>query len=140
MAQIHTIHIDPPLINSSCPWASDLDQLRELYNCRWTGAVTTRTATLVGFNEDESHKVSDELFCCVTLTYLQILGCFRKGLSIVAQFIWILPSPPVNLPPMDPHHVILDTLFAETETIHHQYHFLVANRTVTHDRPDPRLS
>jgi len=45
------------LINSSCAWASELHELEELYKSVYTGAVTTRTATLNGFTEDSSHTV-----------------------------------------------------------------------------------
>lgn len=36
--------INPPLLNTPCPWCSELDNLRELYHCQYTGAVTTRTS------------------------------------------------------------------------------------------------
>lgn len=58
MVNIGRIVISPPLINSSCAWASELHELKELYNSPYTGAVTTRTATLTGFAEDSSHTVS----------------------------------------------------------------------------------
>jgi dihydroorotate dehydrogenase (fumarate) len=58
MVKIHRIFISPPLINSSCVWASELHELEELYKSPFTGAVTTRTATLTGFAEDSSHTVS----------------------------------------------------------------------------------
>ncbi|KAI0813347.1 hypothetical protein GGR55DRAFT_687636 [Xylaria sp. FL0064] len=49
------LHIDPPLFNSANPWATTLEQLRELYRCASTGAVTTRTALLGdGFPHDEA--------------------------------------------------------------------------------------
>ncbi|KAE9403788.1 FMN-linked oxidoreductase [Gymnopus androsaceus JB14] len=51
MAQIGSIVISPPLINTACAWASDLDQLQALYESPFTGAVTTRTSTLTGYNE-----------------------------------------------------------------------------------------
>ena len=57
MVRIHTIDIVPPIANASCAWASDYEQLRELYECPHTGAVTTRTATLTGFAEDGKHTV-----------------------------------------------------------------------------------
>ncbi|KAF9785880.1 hypothetical protein BJ322DRAFT_1107765 [Thelephora terrestris] len=57
MVDINKIRIEPPIINSSCAWASELAQLEELYNSPHTGAVTTRTATLDGFTEDSSHAV-----------------------------------------------------------------------------------
>ncbi|KAF1837227.1 FMN-linked oxidoreductase [Decorospora gaudefroyi] len=46
--------IDPPLLNSSNPWCTTLDQLQELYNSSHTGAVTTRTSLLKGFLHDSS--------------------------------------------------------------------------------------
>ncbi|KAF8060970.1 hypothetical protein FPV67DRAFT_1423607 [Lyophyllum atratum] len=58
MVKIHTLNVSPPLINSSCAWASDLEQLTELYDSPFTGAVTTRTATLDGFEEGPSHTVA----------------------------------------------------------------------------------
>jgi hypothetical protein len=57
MVKIHRISVSPPLINSSCAWASELHELEDLYNSAYTGAVTTRTATLLGFAEDSTHTV-----------------------------------------------------------------------------------
>ncbi|THH30189.1 hypothetical protein EUX98_g4027 [Antrodiella citrinella] len=57
MVQVHTIHISPPLCNSSCAWASDYAQLQDLYACPYTGAITTRTATLNGFQESDRNTV-----------------------------------------------------------------------------------
>lgn len=57
MVQINSIHITPPLLNSSCAWSSDLAQLKALYDCPYTGAITTRTATLNGYKETDSHTV-----------------------------------------------------------------------------------
>ncbi|KAI1742592.1 hypothetical protein F4680DRAFT_21555 [Xylaria scruposa] len=48
-----SLRIDPPLFNSANPWATTLEQLRDLYHCAATGAVTTRTALLEGFPHDE---------------------------------------------------------------------------------------
>lgn len=44
--------IDPPLLNSANPWCSSLSDLRALYESPHTGAVTTRTSLLQGFNHD----------------------------------------------------------------------------------------
>jgi dihydroorotate dehydrogenase (fumarate) len=46
--------IQPPLLNSANPWCSSLEQLVELYSCPHTGAVTTRTALISGFEHNES--------------------------------------------------------------------------------------
>ena len=57
MVRIHTLNIEPPVVNSSCAWASDYEQLRDLYDSPYTGAVITRTATFNGFSEDASNAV-----------------------------------------------------------------------------------
>ena len=44
--------ITPPLLNTPCPWCSELDNLRELYACEHTGAVTTRTSMLTPYPHD----------------------------------------------------------------------------------------
>ncbi|KAK4180564.1 hypothetical protein QBC36DRAFT_384275 [Triangularia setosa] len=48
------IKINPPLINSANPWASNYKDLEKLYLCPSTGAVTTRTATLLCFKHDDA--------------------------------------------------------------------------------------
>jgi dihydroorotate dehydrogenase (fumarate) len=50
-----SLTITPPLLNSSNPWCTTLEQLQELYDCHHTGAVTTRTSLLNGFPHDSSH-------------------------------------------------------------------------------------
>lgn len=45
--------ISPPLINSSNPWATTLGDLQDLFDCQHTGAVTTRTSLLKGFEHDD---------------------------------------------------------------------------------------
>jgi dihydroorotate dehydrogenase (fumarate) len=49
-----SLNISPPLINSSNPWATTLEDLRNLYACKYTGAVTVRTSTLTGFAHDDA--------------------------------------------------------------------------------------
>lgn len=44
--------INPPLLNTPCPWCSELDNLRALYACEYTGAVTTRTSMLTPYPHD----------------------------------------------------------------------------------------
>ena len=48
------IFFDPPLLNSANPWATTQEGLQALYDCPYTGAVTTRTITLHGFQHDDS--------------------------------------------------------------------------------------
>jgi dihydroorotate dehydrogenase (fumarate) len=57
MGFIQRLVISPPLMNSSSPWASERDQLQEIFDSPYTGAVTTRTATLTGFRETSEHTV-----------------------------------------------------------------------------------
>jgi len=47
--------IDPPLLNTACPWATTDQELRALYSNPSTGAVTIRTSLLKGFPHDDSH-------------------------------------------------------------------------------------
>ncbi|KAL5118314.1 dihydroorotate dehydrogenase [Pleosporales sp. CAS-2024a] len=49
-----SLTISPPLLNSSNPWCTSLEQLQELYDCPYTGAVTTRTSLLNGFPHDST--------------------------------------------------------------------------------------
>lgn len=46
--------IDPPIMNSSSPWASEASQILDLYRCDSTGAVVTRTSMPNGFPENKS--------------------------------------------------------------------------------------
>jgi len=50
----YKLEIYPPLLNSSSPWATTVEDLAELYASEYTGAVTTRTSLLEGFNHDDS--------------------------------------------------------------------------------------
>src|SRR5579862_1586047 len=65
MVRIGSITVDPPLLNSSspyyhfnidadCSFASTKEDLLELYQCPYTGAVTTRTSLIHGFNHDDT--------------------------------------------------------------------------------------
>ncbi|KAI1336547.1 dihydroorotate dehydrogenase [Xylariaceae sp. FL0016] len=47
------IRIVPPLLNSANPWATNFEDLKQLFECHSTGAVTTRTALLTGFPHDQ---------------------------------------------------------------------------------------
>lgn len=71
MVLINTIEINPQLLNSSCAWSSDLAQLTALYESPYTGAITTRSATLEGFKEDVRHTVCIPTDC---LFLMQIAG------------------------------------------------------------------
>ncbi|KAF9260467.1 FMN-linked oxidoreductase [Marasmius fiardii PR-910] len=84
MVKINTIVVQPAVVNSSCAWASDYSQLHALYECAHTGAVTTRTATLDGFKEDESHAVA---FSSSGTTSLNSYGYSPHPLSTYLEWI-----------------------------------------------------
>ncbi|KAI9652690.1 MAG: dihydroorotate dehydrogenase [Bathelium mastoideum] len=46
--------IEPALLNTACAWATTFEDLVELFDCPYTGAITTRTCTLEGFRDDPS--------------------------------------------------------------------------------------
>lgn len=46
--------INPPLLNSSNPWATTFEDLLALYDCPYTGAVTIRTSLIEGFQQHRS--------------------------------------------------------------------------------------
>lgn len=54
MKKATNFQIDPPLLNSATPWATTVEEIRDLYNCPHTGAITIRTSLLDGFNHDSS--------------------------------------------------------------------------------------
>ncbi|CAH0059249.1 unnamed protein product [Clonostachys solani] len=52
-----TLQFHPPLVNSACPWATDLACLKALLESPSTGAVTTRTSLLAGFDhQPQQHR------------------------------------------------------------------------------------
>lgn len=103
MVRVHTIDITPPLINSSCAWASDFSQLRELYDCPHTGAVTTRTATLKGFSEDGRHQVRQCVYLCLSDYITHHPGCVLVGIVIYAELVRLFSAPPRCLPGVGVH-------------------------------------
>lgn len=49
-----SLKFEPPLLNSANPWATSKADLQALYDCRYTGALTTRTSTTDGFDHDDN--------------------------------------------------------------------------------------
>lgn len=47
----NSFRINPPLLNSSNPWATTESDLLALYDCPYTGAVTIRTSLWAGFKQ-----------------------------------------------------------------------------------------
>ena len=97
MVDINRIRIEPPIINASCAWASELAQLEELYNSPYTGAVTTRTATMGGFAEDSSHAVCDLVHPQRPVLTYGCLGGLWEHNGIDLELVWLLASPTVQL-------------------------------------------
>ncbi|TDL28931.1 FMN-linked oxidoreductase [Rickenella mellea] len=85
MAEIHRLKISPPLMNSSSAFSSDSGDLRALYTSPFTGAVTTRTATLNGFTEDPSiHTVA---FSAESISSINSYGYSPHPLS--QYLLWV---------------------------------------------------
>ncbi|KAK7064728.1 DHO-dh domain-containing protein [Favolaschia claudopus] len=84
MVKVGSLNISPPLLNAACAWASDLDQLQALFDCPYTGAVVTRTATIEGFAEDASHTVA---FATSSTTSLNSYGYSPHRLSQYLSWI-----------------------------------------------------
>lgn len=55
-----SLSIHPPLLNSACPWATGLEELRAILISPDTGALTTRTCLIKGF--DHQHANHQYLF------------------------------------------------------------------------------
>ncbi|CAE6509870.1 unnamed protein product [Rhizoctonia solani] len=82
---IRGLQFSIPLLNSSCPWASSLRDLKELYTSAFTGGVTTRTATLKGFPDDPSiHQVA---FSSTSTTSLNSYGYSPFPLSQYLEWV-----------------------------------------------------
>ncbi|KAJ7748479.1 hypothetical protein DFH07DRAFT_888813 [Mycena maculata] len=84
MVKIGSLTISPSLVNASCAWASDLSQLQTLFDSPYTGAVTTRTSTVNGFAEDESHTVA---FASSSISSLNSYGYSPHKLA--QYLVWI---------------------------------------------------
>lgn len=98
MVLLNNIEINPPILNSSCAWSSDLRQLTDLYESRYTGAITTRTATLHGFAEDTTHTVA---FSASGQTTLNSYGYSPHALSNYLDWVQaILLAHPTSTKPV----------------------------------------
>ncbi|KAI0638953.1 hypothetical protein C8Q77DRAFT_1151978 [Trametes polyzona] len=113
MVKIHTLNIEPPVVNASCAWASDYEQLRELYESPYTGAVITRTATFNGFSEDSSNTVA---FARDSVTSLNSYGYSPHPLSKYLDWVYTLLTTPCldGSPPTKP---IVISITASTPTV-----------------------
>lgn len=123
MVRVHTIDIEPPLANASCAWASDLTQLRELYDCPYTGAVTTRTATLKGFGEDASNTVSSPSCSCNGRGATPFAGGIFEVVGLYAQLLRLLAPSTEVVHLLGLHNSYRALPLGEAyQTDHHQHH------------------
>ena len=97
--------IEPPLINSSNPWATTLADLQALFDCPHTGAITTRTSLLAGFQHDDKihqhtffnpsdhstrpHDVQDGK---VSSTYAASLNTLGYSPILLSTYLTFLPK------------------------------------------------
>lgn len=126
MVKIHTINVEPALLNSSCAWASDLVQLQELYDSPYVGAVTTRTATLHGFKETEANTVSELILPIASSD--SHAGCSGFEHNNLHQFIWIFSPSLARLYQMglyNSHNSVAVRLLAY-QTHHYQHYCFLA--------------
>ncbi|RDX43964.1 hypothetical protein OH76DRAFT_1487512 [Lentinus brumalis] len=113
MVRIHTLNVEPPVVNASCAWASDYEQLHELYDSPHTGAVVTRTATFNGFSEDATNTVA---FAKSSVTSLNSYGYSPHPLSKYLDWVYTLLTTPMldGSPPTKP---IIISITASTPTV-----------------------
>ncbi|KAI0367499.1 FMN-linked oxidoreductase [Pilatotrama ljubarskyi] len=113
MVRVHTLHIEPPVVNASCAWASDYEQLRELYDSAYTGAVITRTATFNGFSEDANNTFA---FAKDSITSVNSYGYSPHPLSKYLDWVYTLLTTPCldGSPPTKP---IIISITASTPTV-----------------------
>ena len=90
------LDINPPLLNSANPWATTLEQLRELYACASTGAVTTRTSLVGGFDHQEAvHRYA--FFDPSTHANLKDSGTTNSNDGAIAASLNTLGYSPITL-------------------------------------------
>ncbi|KZT67676.1 FMN-linked oxidoreductase [Daedalea quercina L-15889] len=131
---LNTVTIEPPILNSSCLWASDIEQLHNLYNCPYTGAVTTRTATLHGFKENEIHAV---VFTTDRLSTLNSYGYSPHPLLLYLEWVHeLLTNPPPTAPSQKPF--ILSVTASKADDLAQMVQDIQSFRANLRDRPSTR--
>ncbi|MFA9488637.1 MULTISPECIES: dihydroorotate dehydrogenase [unclassified Mannheimia] len=95
---------NPPLLNTPCPWCSELENLRELYACEYTGAVTTRTSMPQPYPHDWSKN-----------QYVLFDSTAQKTASVNTQDASSLQTASLNTIGLSPNN--LDTTISFVRTI-----------------------
>ncbi|AHG73797.1 Dihydroorotate dehydrogenase [Mannheimia sp. USDA-ARS-USMARC-1261] len=94
---------NPPLLNTPCPWCSELDNLRELYACEYTGAVTTRTSML----EPYPHDWANNQYVLFDSTAQQVAG-------VNVQNATAMQTSSLNTIGLSPNNLIVTKGFVRT--------------------------
>ncbi|KIY45262.1 FMN-linked oxidoreductase [Fistulina hepatica ATCC 64428] len=122
MAHINGFTIDPPLVNTSCAWASEESQLQELYDCPYTGAVTTRTACGIDVADafDQKEGVHGVRSATSINTYGYSPHSLKEYLSYVDKILSAAPNGRVkpfivSLTATSPE--ILDVMISKVQTL-----------------------
>lgn len=128
--------INPPLLNTPCPWCSELDNLRALYACEYTGAVTTRTSMLEPYPHDwaknqyvlfdstaqKAASVNTQDATAAQTASLNTIGLSPNNLTITKGFIRTI-SDELTAPSCKP---FLVSVFGSPEEVGECYEQLVA--------------
>ncbi|RDB29173.1 putative dihydroorotate dehydrogenase A (fumarate) [Hypsizygus marmoreus] len=129
MVKINSIKVSPSLINTSCAWSSNLTQLKELYDSPYTGAVTTRSATLDGFPETESNTVA------FTRTTVSTINSFGYSPHPLAQYLsWVETILTTSDAPKKPF--IVSIAASDPTTLRTMVQTIQSLRTKLNDTPE----
>ncbi|STY62703.1 dihydroorotate dehydrogenase [Mannheimia haemolytica] len=126
----------PPLLNAPCPWCSELENLRELYACEYTGAVTTRTSmpqpyphdwaknqyVLFDSNAQKTASVNTQDATSLQTASLNTIGLSPNNLDTTISFVRTI-SNELTVPSSKPFII---SVFGSPEEIGECYEKIVA--------------
>ncbi|KAL8824942.1 MAG: hypothetical protein Q9191_004711 [Dirinaria sp. TL-2023a] len=75
------LDFDPPLLNSATPWATTKEDLQSLYNCQYTGALTTRTCRTEGY----PHKDNVHQYCLMNPEHTIVNHSMNQSQVVIAS-------------------------------------------------------
>ncbi|WP_409499653.1 dihydroorotate dehydrogenase [Mannheimia glucosida] len=129
----------PPLLNAPCPWCSELENLRELYACEYTGAVTTRTSmpqpyphdwaknqyVLFDSNAQKTASVNTQDATSLQTASLNTIGLSPNNLDTTISFVRTI-SNELTVPSSKPFII---SVFGSPEEVGECYEKIVAFQT-----------
>ncbi|HDL5699021.1 TPA: dihydroorotate dehydrogenase [Mannheimia haemolytica] len=129
----------PPLLNAPCPWCSELENLRELYACEYTGAVTTRTSmpqpyphdwaknqyVLFDSNAQKTASVNTQDATSLQTASLNTIGLSPNNLDTTISFVRTI-SNELTAPSSKPFII---SVFGSPEEVGECYEKIVAFQT-----------